>query len=118
MKLIKIIAAAGAAIAVIAVAGMALGVIRPPIGGKSPSLPCEQLPDRVTVEQALTQHADLLNRIHGAGSGVKVSVATPCAGQPEKAMVTIRYTTAAEQAAIDTIMRRDGFGVPAALVKA
>jgi len=33
-------------------------------------------------------------------------------------MVSIRYTTADEQAAIDTIMRRDGFGVPAQLAKA
>jgi hypothetical protein len=118
VKLIKTLAAAGAAIAVIAVAGVVLGVIRPPFTGKSPSLPCEQLSDRVTVEQALAQHADLVDRIHGAAPAAKVTVSTPCAGQPDKALITIRYTTADEQAAIDTIMRRDSFGVPAELINA
>ena len=121
VKLTKLLAVACAALAVgavIAVAAMALGVIRPPIAGKAPSLPCEQLSDRTTVEQALAQHADLVNRLHGAGVSVSVSLATPCASEPDKAMVSIRYTTADEQVAIDTIMRRDGFGVPAQLAKA
>jgi len=121
VKLTKLLVTAVAALAVgavIAVAAIALGVIRPPITGKASSLPCEQLFNRTTVEQALAQHADLVNRLRGAGSGVSVSLASPCAHEPDKAMVSIRYTTADEQKAIDTIMRRDGFGVPAQLAKA
>lgn len=117
-KLLVISVAALAVGAVIAIAAMTLGIIRPPIVGKASILPCEQLSNRTTVQQALSQHADLVNRLHGAGSGVSVTLASPCANEPDKAMVSIRYTTADEQSAIDKIMREDGFGVPAQLAKA
>ncbi|WP_152413012.1 hypothetical protein [Nitrolancea hollandica] len=58
-----------------------------------------------------------MTRIQNVGPGVKVEVATPCNGQPDRAIVRIRYTTNTEWKGVDAILRQDdGFGVPVELV--
>lgn len=97
-------------------AGVLLGVAPSFGGGDSARPPCEQLPDRKKVADAVASHEDLVTRIQNVGSEVKVNVATPCAGQPDRAIVRITYTTNAEQEGVDAILQREGFGVPAELV--
>jgi len=116
MKYVKSLAI-GVAVVLVA-GGLTFGLVRLPIAQGSPSLPCEQLVDKATAADALARRPDLVARVEGTGTGVKVGVTTPCAGQPERALITIRYTAGAEETAINTIMRHDGFGVPAQLVKA
>lgn len=90
-----------------------------PLFGESDSArpPCEQLPDRKSVEDAVASHEDLVTRIENVGSGVKVGAATPCEGQPDKAIVRIGYTTGTEREGVDAILRQEqGFGVPVELV--
>lgn len=50
-------------------------------------------------------------------TGVKVDVATPCEGQPDRALIRISYATKAEREGIDTILAQEGFGVPVELVR-
>lgn len=51
------------------------------------------------------------------GPGVQVAVASPCAGQPDQALVSIKYTTDAERVGVAAILQHEGFGVAAELVK-
>lgn len=116
VKIIIVICVIGAA--VMAAAGLVLsGVI--PLSNRQDSArpPCEQLLHKDAVVAAMAQHKDLVSRIQSVGSGVKVDVGTPCKGQPDRALVSISYTTDAEQKGVDAILRDDGFGVPAELVK-
>lgn len=97
-------------------AGVAFG-LAPMLGGRdSARPPCGQLPDRKSVVDAIASHEDLAGRIQKAGPGVKVAVATPCEGQPDRAIVRIRYTTDTEREGVDAVLRQEGFGVPAELV--
>jgi hypothetical protein len=48
---------------------------------------------------------------------VGVDVATPCEGQPDRAILRITYTTDAERKGVDAILQKEeGFGVPVELV--
>lgn len=85
-------------------------------GHDSARPPCEQLPDRQAVVDAVASHEALVARIHEVGPGVKVDVATPCSGQPDRAIVTITYATDAEWKGVDSIIRDEGFGVAVELV--
>lgn len=98
-------------------AGVVVGAI-PLSGGRDSSRPpCEQLPDRELVADAVASHEDLVARIEDVGSGVNVGVATPCEGQPERAIVRIEYETNIEWEGVDSILQQsDGFGAPVELV--
>ncbi|MGB3683258.1 MAG: hypothetical protein WA990_12345 [Rubrobacteraceae bacterium] len=98
-------------------AGVATGAV--PLSGSRDSArpPCEQLPDRASVESAVASNEDLVAQIESVGSGVDVGVSTPCEGQPDKAIVRIRYTTNADRKDVDAILQQeDGFGAPVELV--
>jgi hypothetical protein len=64
----------------------------------------------------VASHEDLVTRIRSVGPGVTVDVATPCDGQPERAIVSIKYTTEAEWKGVDAILGQEGFGVAVELV--
>lgn len=117
MNRLKIIVICGLGAAVLAAAGLVSGVI--PLSNRQDSArpPCEKLLNKGAVVAAMAQHKDLVSRIQGVGSGVKVDVGIPCKGQPDRALVSISYTTDAEQKGVDALLRNDGFGVPAELVK-
>lgn len=117
MNRVKIIVICVVGAAVLAAVGLVSGVI--PLSNRQDSArpPCEQLLNKDAVVAAMAQHEDLVSRIQGVGSEVKVDVGTPCKGQPDRALVSISYTTEAEQKGVDAILRNDGFGVPAELVK-
>lgn len=98
-------------------AGVALGAGPLSGSGDSARPPCEQLPDKESVEEAVASHEDLATRIQDVGPGVEVEVVTPCRDQLNKAIVRIRYTTDTEWEDINTILQReDGFGAPVELV--
>ena len=86
-------------------------------GGESARPPCEQLPDRKSVTDALASHEDLVNRIQSVGAGVKVDAATPCEGQPDRAIVSIKHKTGDEREGVDDVLLQEGFGVPVELVR-
>lgn len=98
-------------------AGVLFGVIPLSRGQDSARPPCEQLGNRKSVADAVASHEDLVTRIRNVGPGVKVDVATPCAGQPERAIVRITYATDAEWKGVDAILRHEGFGVAVELVR-
>jgi hypothetical protein len=101
----------------VAAAALLAGVDPLPLGRDSTRLPCEQLPDRQTVADAIAAHQELVTRIERVGPGVTVEVATPCDDSPDWAIVRITYTTDAEREGVDTILRDAlGFGVPVELV--
>jgi len=97
-------------------AGAVFGVRPWSRGYESARPPCEQLPNRASVVDAVAAHEDLVTRIRDVGPGVQVAVATPCAGQPDRAIVSIKYTTDAEWKGVDALLRQEGFGVAAELV--
>ncbi len=92
------------------------GVIPLSRGHDSARPPCEQLPDRQSVADAMASHQDLVTRIQNVGPGVKIKIATPCKGQPDRAIVRITYTTDTEWKGVDALLRQEGFGVAAELV--
>lgn len=101
----------------IAGAGLATGVVPLSGGRDSARPPCEKLPDKESVEEAVASHEDLVTRIEDVGSGVNVGVATPCEGQPDKAIISIEYETDDEWEGVnDVLMQAEGFGVPVELV--
>jgi hypothetical protein len=98
-------------------AGLLFGVIRLPGGGDSARPPCEQLPNRTSVAEAVSSHEDVVTRIENVGPGVRVEVATPCGGQPDRAIVSIKYKTDSERERVDAILQQVSFGVPVELVR-
>lgn len=97
--------------------GVALGVGSLLGSRDSARPPCEQLPDRESVENAVASHDDLATRIQNVGPGVKVETATPCEDQPDKAIIRIEYETNDEWEDINAILQQeDGFGAPVELV--
>lgn len=86
-------------------------------GRDSARPPCEQLPNKKSVADAVASHEELASRIRNVGPGVEIAVATPCEGQPDRAIVRIGYSTDTEWESVNTILRRtEGFGVPVELV--
>jgi len=100
----------------VAGAGLLSGVDPFPLGRDSERPPCEQLPDRQSVEDALASHGNLVTRIQDVGPGVAVDVATPCDDQPDRAIVRITYATDDEWEGVDAILTQEGFGVAVELV--
>ena len=98
-------------------AGVMSGAIPLTRGHDSARPPCEQLPNRKAVVDAVASHEDLATRIQHVGPGVKVDVATPCAGQPDRGIVSITYTTDAERKDVGAILRHESFGVAVELVR-
>jgi len=98
-------------------AGFIFGVIPLTRGQDSARPPCAQLPNRQAVVDAVAAHEDLATRMRQVGPGVQVAVASPCAGQPDQALVSIKYTTDAERVGVAAILQHEGFGVAAELVK-
>lgn len=102
---------------IVGVGGVSLGFV--PMLGRQDSArpPCEQLPDKKSVADAVASHGDLVARIQEAGPGVEVDVATPCGDQPNRAIVRVTYTTGTERDGVDAVLRRaEGFGAPVELV--
>jgi uncharacterized protein YebE (UPF0316 family) len=98
-------------------AGAVFGVLPWATGYKSARPPCEQLPNRSVIVDAVAAHEDLVTRIRNVGPGVTIAVAAPCEGQPDRAIVHITFATDAERKGVDAILRQDGFGVTVELVK-
>jgi hypothetical protein len=108
-------------VAVIAVAALVIlavyGFFNRLVGGGVAHPPCEQLPRRSQVAQAIDQHAGLVERLTAAGDGVEVIFGTPCS-DPDRAVVAVRVTTSKEEASVREILgHSDGFGVPAIVEK-
>ena len=116
MNRVKVFSLCLLGVLLIAGASVTLGVAPLSRGHNSARPPCEQLPDRKSVVDAVASHKGLVTRIQKVGPGVKVDVATPCEGQPGRALVRIKYTTDTEWKGVDAILQQDGFGVPAELV--
>jgi hypothetical protein len=77
---------------------------------------CSDLPSRTAVSTALANHLDLTGQIEAVGAGVHVTSTSPCTDQPERALVTITYSTSAERTGVNHILTTaDGFGVPVEL---
>lgn len=100
----------------IVAAGALSGVIPLSNGHDSARPRWEQLPNKKSVVDAVTSHQDLVNRIQHVGAGVKVDVSTPYEDHPDRALVSIKYTTENEWKGVDAILRQEGFGVPAELI--
>jgi hypothetical protein len=98
-------------------AGFIFGVLPRTGGHDSARPPCEQLPDKASVVAAVAAHGDMVTQIQHVGPGVRVEVTTPCTGQPDRAIVSIKYATDAEWQDVDAILRHEGFGVAAELVR-
>jgi hypothetical protein len=111
-----VILAALVVVLLIAGAGLLSGVDPFPLGRDSERPPCDQLPDRQTVADALASHQDLATRIRAVGPGVTVEVATPCDDQPDRAILRITYGTDDEWEGVDAILTQEGFGVAVELV--
>ena len=116
MKSVGVFVACLFGMLVIVGAGLGSGVIPLSRGHDSARPPCEQLPNRQSVVDAVASHEDLVTRIQHVGPGVKVDVATPCDGQPDRAIVSIKYTTETEWKGVDAILRQEGFGVAVEVV--
>lgn len=108
----------GGALAVVGVAALALmGIFNPLLSGSHKSPPCEQLPAKAQVTQAIAQHADLVGRLSGVGDGVDVTVEEPCPNQ-DKAFVKVSVATQEQEtSARDVLGKSNGFGVPAMVEK-
>ncbi len=78
--------------------------------------PCERLPPRAAVTDAVASHQDLVARLQAVGSGVRVEVATVCGSGSDAALVSITYATESERSGVDALLLREGFGVPVQLV--
>lgn len=111
----------GIAIALIGTVGimglLALGGFAP-ISRGSAHPPCAQLPNVTEASSALAANATLREEIEAQGDGVRLAVATPCADDPERALIEVTYVHNRERDAIDTLLgQRTGFGVPVSLVE-
>jgi len=107
--------AVAAMVAGLAIVLVGFGALRAPDVSRPA---CSQLPSKIAVSTALTDHPDLTAQIEAAGAGVHVTSTSPCSDYPDRALVTITYRTKVERTEVDHILTTaDGFGVPAELVK-
>ncbi|GIG41592.1 hypothetical protein [Cellulomonas phragmiteti] len=108
---------AAVSLVVLVVLLVALGVIRP-LGSDVARPPCDQLPSAAEVAAALEAHTDLTTRIEGVGGGVRVTSGVPCADDPDRAVVEVRYRAGTERTAVEEVLNdSDGYGVPVELVQ-
>lgn len=117
MRSLRVVALIVLGVLLIVGASIVGGLIRLPIRQDVGRPPCEQLPSKRQVVDALAAHGDLVTQIQNVGPGVKVEVASPCKEEPEKALVSVEYATKSERNGIDSILRAEtGFGVPVQVV--
>lgn len=108
---------AGAAVAVVILVFLVVvkGYFIGPILGGYTHPPCEQLPSKAEVSQAIAEHTSLVNKLIAVGDNVKVIAETPCPDH-NRALVAIQVATAQQEASVRDILRNsDGFGVPATI---
>lgn len=108
--------ALGAA-ALLAVVLFATGIVPVPGQEAAPHPPCQDLPTRAEVTDALTTHDDLVREIQAVGAQVQVDVGAPCSNEPDRALVRITYNEADDRDRINDVMSKSGFGVPAQVEK-
>jgi hypothetical protein len=107
-RVVLIAAAAVTALAVLAW----LGFFNRLVGENVAHPPCEQLPSRADVAQAIAEHNSLADRLTAVGDGVEVIVGNPCP-DPDQALVMVRVATAKDEASVREVLgNSDGFGVP------
>ncbi|GAB78453.1 hypothetical protein SAMN05421595_2720 [Austwickia chelonae] len=104
----------GAGVLLVAVLVLS-GVLRPP-GTSYTQPPCEQLPSRNTVDQALAHRADVVESIKHVGSQVNVAAASVCEPQ-DRALIRITYLHDRERLEIEKILMNPTFGVPVELAQ-
>lgn len=117
MNRIKVLLLSLFGVLLIVGAGVATGVVPLSTSRDSARPPCEKLPDKESVVDAVASHEDLVARIQDVGPGVKVDAATPCEGQPDKAIIRVVYETDNEWEGVNDILQHaNGFGAPVELV--
>lgn len=112
----SIVVGLGAA-AVLAVGLLVSGVLPVPGQDAAPHPPCEELPSRGEVDDALAQNPGLVEDLESIGSSVSVETGLPCDDQPDRALVRIIYTSGDQRGQIDTLLQQDTFGVPAQVIQ-
>ena len=108
-----VLGGAVAVVVLVILTGLVLGFFNRILDGEIAHPPCEQLPDRTDVVQAIAEHTSLVDQLTAVGDGVDVAVGTPCS-DPDQGLVMVRVATADEEASVREILgNSDGFGVPA-----
>lgn len=116
-RVVLLIAIPVAVVALLAVAAVGTGFVRLPGAAVSERPPCDQLPDRATVADALTERTELVRKLEDVGEGVRVRAITPCADE-DRSLVEVGFSTGDEREGIDQVLQsNDGFGVPVQLVR-
>lgn len=103
-------------VGLLVVAAYALGTFPQLRARDSAQPPCERLPTRTAVADAVAAHEALVTRMKGVGAGVRVDVITACQGPPDGALVSVTYATDSERNALDAILQEESFGVPVEVV--
>ncbi len=112
------------ALAVVAATGLAAGLafafLPSPLSqllydNRPSGVACEDLPERVEVEAALQEHAELERRIEAVGDRVNVFVAKPCESHPDRAEIEVQYPGGDDRQRIEDILKEEDFGVPVTL---
>ena len=86
------------------------------LDGRSSGVPCDRLPERAVVVEALNRHADLVGRLVAvAPDQVHVDASSLCADRPSAAEILITYATHEQRTRIEGLLRGGGFGVPVSL---
>lgn len=116
MNRVLVILGALVVVLLIIASGLLTGVIPRSSDRDSERPPCDQLPERQEVADALAAHGELATRIRGVGPGMTVDVAAPCDDQPDRAIVRITYATDDEWEGVHAILTQEGFGVAAQVV--
>jgi len=106
-----LIAVIAAILIVVGGAGAVTGIVPLKRGHDSARPPCDQLPDRQAVVEAIETHGDLVARLENIGPGVQVKVEGPCEDDSDRAIIRVTYGTGEEWKGIDSILRETGFGV-------
>lgn len=104
-----------AAVVVLAIpVALSLGFLNNLLGGDDMAHPpCEELPTRAEVEQAIEDHDEIVDRLTAVGDGVTVVVGQPC-DDPDQALVAVRVSTDEENDGVREVLRESaGFGPPA-----
>jgi hypothetical protein len=83
---------------------------------RSSGVPCDRLPERAVVVDALNRHTDLVSRLVAvAPDEVHVDVSGPCDDRPSAAEILITYASHGQRTRIEDLLRAGGFGVPTSL---
>jgi hypothetical protein len=86
------------------------------LDNRSSGVPCDGLPDRAAVDQALNRHGDLVSQLVAVAPGlVHVDANSPCADRPNATEILITYGSHEQRTHIENLLRGGGFGVPVSL---